>query len=124
MPDYNKISFKSTTPKHLSEYLPYLPEVPDPLPETFNHQPNYKPIATAYDLIERLLQYSPSRRLSATDAINHPWIKDFPILIPADTHACVTRSTHTYTELFDGRTLPMWLSHWLKAGERRMLGTQ
>ncbi|EIM20531.1 kinase-like protein [Wallemia mellicola CBS 633.66] len=124
LPDYNKISFKSTTPKHLSEYLPYLPEVPDPLPETFNHQPNYKPIATAYDLIERLLQYSPSRRLSATDAINHPWIKDFPILIPADTHASVTRSTHTYTELFDGRTLPMWLSHWLKAGERRMLGTQ
>ncbi|TIB05683.1 hypothetical protein E3P96_01027 [Wallemia ichthyophaga] len=124
LPDYNKISFNKPIPNHLSNYLPYLPEVPDPVPNTFMHTPNYKPIATIYDLIERLLQYSSARRLSATDAINHPWISNFPILVPAQgTHEDYSRSTHSYAHSFEGKTLPMWLSHWLKAGERRMLGT-
>ncbi|TIA85383.1 hypothetical protein E3P99_04005 [Wallemia hederae] len=124
LPDYNKITFNSPTPKHLSSFLPYLPEVPDPVPSTFAHTPTYEPIATAYDLIERLLQYSAPKRLSATDAINHPWITSSPILVPAQgSHDAYSRSTHSYTHSFQGKTLPMWLSHWLDAGERRMLGT-
>ena len=126
LPDFNKITFNTSVPKTLNHYLPHLPEIPklsQPDNYSFTHTPQYNAIPTAYDLIERLLQYSPSKRLTPSDALSHPWFTSSPILIPRKTHNSLTRSTHDYVYEFEHHSLEKLLSHWIQAGERRVLGT-
>lgn len=39
---------------------------------------------SGYDLLLKLLTLDPSRRLSASDALNHPWFKELPLPTPVE----------------------------------------
>lgn len=82
MPDASKVIFEDASPVDLKYLLPNLPESHLDEKEYASHFPPEEVAASALDLIQRLLVYSPERRLSAGDSLNHPWIQKEDVLLP------------------------------------------
>ena len=52
--------------------------------------PEWKNISKeAVDMIKKMLTYDPNNRISAEDALNHPWIKK-KVLEPSDPKATIS----------------------------------
>ncbi|TFK56418.1 kinase-like protein [Heliocybe sulcata] len=72
LPDASRVTFQYTPPVDLSPLLPSLPSS-----DISSDSP--------LDIIEKLLQYPPARRLHAADALKHAWFKREPgVLLPPE----------------------------------------
>ncbi|KAI0082328.1 kinase-like protein [Panus rudis PR-1116 ss-1] len=82
LPHATKVSFVMTAPTNLHELLPNLP--PESFPVSADSafpSPEFKP--APLDLIHRFLVYPPSLRLTAAEALSHPWFHtDLPLVLP------------------------------------------
>ncbi|KDQ18232.1 hypothetical protein BOTBODRAFT_128323 [Botryobasidium botryosum FD-172 SS1] len=71
LPDAQKLSFTDVPAMPLSPLLPNLPN------------PEFTPAgASPLDLIQRLLAYPPTSRLSAQEALSHPWFASGDLVLP------------------------------------------
>jgi len=106
MPDANKVTFEPSEPQPLADHLPRLTQSAPDREE-------------AVDLLDGLLRLDPSQRITAKDALRHPWLHA-PVLLPADYQV---RSGDTPgTRLEDGRTLVDLLRPDMQAAEARLDG--
>ncbi|PSR72084.1 hypothetical protein PHLCEN_2v12065 [Hermanssonia centrifuga] len=103
----SKVIFEDASPVDLKYLLPNLPESHLDWKEHASHFPPEEVTASALDLIQRLLVYSPERRLSAGDSLNHPWIQKEDVLLPAG-YPHVTG--HSSLRKWEGRGLGELLS--------------
>ncbi|KAH9929789.1 kinase-like protein [Fomitopsis serialis] len=95
LPDANKISFQVVPKQDLRTLLPNLP------PTT---TPAHSDKRDCVDLIDRLLTYQPSMRLSAANALRHPWFTEAaPLLVPLGY--TVASEDAQRVETWEGKTL-------------------
>lgn len=95
LPDANKISFRMVPRQALRTLLPNLPPTTTP---ALSDQRN------CVDLIDRLLTYQPSMRLSAANALRHPWFTEAaPLLVPPGYTAASDDAQGV--EIWEGKTL-------------------
>lgn len=79
MPHARLLTFEHADPVNLKELLPHIPTPPqkDVSGDTY-------PEPSLLDFLDRLLQCSPSARMTSTQALRHPWFNDevIPLLYP------------------------------------------
>jgi serine/threonine protein kinase len=107
-------TFTSTPPVELSSLLPHLPPSAtlgqEKYQPTVSHSPS--PVAAPFpnDLIRRLLVYTPSSRLKAAEALQHPWFAAKPTLIlPVNYPVEHNIDEACIGAVFEGRPLADWL---------------
>ncbi|KZV64580.1 kinase-like protein [Peniophora sp. CONT] len=84
LPDATKVNFIEAPVIDLVSLLPHVPEDRPPTKEgEISHFPDAQPSSSAADLIHRFLVYPQSQRLSAKDALKHPWLTASPLLVPS-----------------------------------------
>lgn len=79
LPHSSKINFNEAEPAKLSSFMPHLPRPVDDLTDA--HFPPEQPRDTPLDLLHRFLVYPPERRLTAEEALTHPWFAAQPPLV-------------------------------------------
>jgi serine/threonine protein kinase len=104
MPDADKVNFEPFEPQPLADYLPRL---------TAN-EPNG---GQALDFLEGLVRLDPERRMTAPEALRHPWLQG-TVLLPA-THQTQAGAGNV-TQLEDGRTLLDVLQPAVETAEERL----
>ena len=90
LPDATKVTFQTAAKQDLRAFLPNRP------PTTAE--------STCVDLIENFLAYPPSSRLTAVDALHHPWFTEASeLLVPPGYPETLHDIRHIAT--WEGRTL-------------------
>lgn len=84
LPDANKVSFIDALPVDLRTIMPNLPQVDGDADVNVRpgHFPPEEPVPSAIDLVQRFIVYPPERRLTAANALQHPWIAAGSLLLP------------------------------------------
>ena len=97
MPHAKLLTFEHADPVDLEKVLPHMPALTRD--DATGHACS-KP--SPFDLLDRLLQCSPSARMTSAQALEHPWFdgEDIPLLYP--------EAFHKQGKLWRGRALGHW----------------
>ena len=101
MPDAHKIQFESYQPIPMAKIIPGAPRY-------------------VVDLVEKLLELSPGRRIKAKEVLRHTWFRGDPILVPVRMNYNESSSDNVrlYGQ-FEGRNLVDLLKPWLEEARER-----
>ncbi|KDQ62972.1 hypothetical protein JAAARDRAFT_362090 [Jaapia argillacea MUCL 33604] len=112
LPDATKVTFKIVPPVDLQPLFPNHP-LPEPshAPSPVMHFPCVEYSLTPFDLIHRFLVYPPSQRLSARDALHHPWFSAGPPLLLLSSLIVNDEppSSHRHVALWEDKDLGAWM---------------
>lgn len=90
LPDASKVTFQMAPKQDLRIFLPNLP------PATAE--------SICVDLVENFLAYPPSSRLTAADALHHPWFTEASELLIPPEYPEISHDVR-YTATWEGRKL-------------------
>ncbi|KAI0094162.1 kinase-like domain-containing protein [Irpex rosettiformis] len=84
LPNASSLTFQTACPVNLQTLLPNLPphSISTATEDQPSHFPPRTPTNSAVDFLWRFLVYPPEHRMNPTDALNHPWLHDGPLLLP------------------------------------------
>ncbi|KAI0782483.1 kinase-like domain-containing protein [Irpex lacteus] len=123
LPNATSVIFQRARPIHLRTLLPNLPPDEEKLTseqsdEPPSHFPPPTPVNSALDFLWRLLVYPPEQRMKPAKALNHPWIREHPLLLPAGYSLSDDHSEHiqVFTEMA-GSSLGELLHRFLRGVE-------
>jgi cyclin-dependent kinase 8/11 len=107
LPHSSRVTFNVVPPVDLSLFLPNCPSTAKiEVDSKTRHFPTAKMVPSPLDLVHRFLVFPECMRLTAPEALLHPWFTTDPaVLLPTGYHTLPNLSM----ALWEGKTLGEWL---------------